>query len=57
MGTSGIITEINRLTEKEKREQLRIAADELYDDYLNDPELTIFATLDQEDFVLSIKTK
>jgi hypothetical protein len=66
MGTSEIITEINKLPisqrltlieltikkirEEEKKKRLSIAADELYDDYMNDPELTAFTILDQEDF-------
>jgi hypothetical protein len=45
------------ITAGEKRDQLRIAAEKLYDDYLNDPELTAFTILDSEDFVLSINTK
>ena len=66
MGTSEIITEINKLPvsqrltlieltikkirEEEKKKRLSMAADELYDDYLNDPELTALSILDQEDF-------
>jgi len=58
MGTSGAISEINNLAEKRgKKHQLRIAAERLYNDYLNDSELTAFSILDGEDFVLSIKTK
>ncbi len=57
MGASEIITEINRISREEKREQLRMSADKLYNDYMNDPELTAFTILDQEDFVLSIKIK
>lgn len=34
-----------------------MSADKLYNDYMNDPELTAFTILDQEDFVLSIKIK
>jgi hypothetical protein len=57
MGTSEIITEINKLSREEKRKHLCISAEILYDDYMNDPELTAFTILDQEDFVLSIETK
>jgi len=58
MGTSEIITQINKLPEeKEKKDQLIASAEILYNDYINDPELTVFTILDQEDFVLSIETK
>jgi len=58
MGASGIITEIIKLSEEEeKKERLSVSAEKLYDDYVNDPELTAFSILDQEDFVLSIKTQ
>jgi len=66
MGTSEIITEINKLPvsqrltlieltikkirEEEKKDHLKFAAEKLYSDYINDPELTIFSNLDQEDF-------
>jgi hypothetical protein len=66
MGTSEIISEINKLPvsqrltlieltikkikEEEKKNQLNIAAERLYNDYSNDPELTAFSSLDQEDF-------
>jgi hypothetical protein len=50
MGTSEITTEINKLPEAEKNKRLTIAAEKLYDDYLNDPELTVFTILDNEDF-------
>ena len=47
-------SEINRLqNEEEKRQRLKIAAEKLYDDYLNDPELTAFTSLDGEDFFTS----
>ena len=45
------------IKDEEKKERLRIATENLYDDYLNDPELTIFTILDQEDFILSIDAK
>jgi hypothetical protein len=58
MGTSGAISEINKLPEKgEKKHQLSIAAEKLYDDYLSDAGLTALSILDRKDFVLSIKTK
>jgi len=58
MGTSEIITEINKQRGvDEKKEQLSIVAEKLYNDYINDPELTALTILDQEDFVLSIETK
>jgi hypothetical protein len=46
----------------EKQDQLSIAAEKLYDDYLNDPELTIFSAIDGDDFIdfssiLSIESK
>lgn len=66
MGTSEIISEINKLPvnqrltlieltikkirEEEKKHQLSIAAEKLFHDYTNDPELTAFSILDQEDF-------
>jgi len=66
MGTSEIILEINKLPvnqrltlieltikkirEEEKREQLSMAAESLYEYYLSDKELTDFTSLDQEDF-------
>ena len=34
----------------EQDRTLEMAADRLYDDYKNDPELTIFTQLDGEDF-------
>jgi hypothetical protein len=66
MGTSEIITEINKLPvsqrltlieltiknirEEEKKQRLSAAAEKLYDDYANDLELTAFTILDHEDF-------
>jgi len=66
MGTSEIITEINKLPvsqrltlieltikkirEEEKKQKLIASAEILYNDYMNDPELTAFTILDQEDF-------
>jgi len=38
----------------EKSDQLQIAAEILYSDYLNDPELTAFSVLDGEDFETSV---
>ena len=66
METKEIISEIEKLTVKERlqiiektartiqmddeKEQMKIAADQLYDDYKNDTELTAFTNLDLEDF-------
>jgi hypothetical protein len=66
MGTSEIITEINKLPvsqrltlieltiknirEEEKKQRRTAAVEKLYDDYVNDPELTAFTSLDFEDF-------
>jgi hypothetical protein len=44
--------DIENLSEEEKKNQLNIAVEKLYDDYINDPELTIFATaLASESFI------
>ena len=67
MGTSEIISEINKLPvsqrltlieltikkirEDEKKKQLTAAAELVLDDYLNDPELTVFTSLDREHFL------
>ena len=66
METKEIISEIEKLTVKERlqiientartiqiddeKEQMRKAADQLYDDYKDDTELTSFTDLDLEDF-------
>lgn len=66
MGTSEIISEINKLPisqrlslieltikkirEEEKKNRLSIAAEKLYSDYINDPELIVFTNLDHESF-------
>lgn len=66
MKTKEIISEIKKLTVKERlqiiektaktmqaddeKEQMRKAADQLYDDYKEDAELTAFTDLDLEDF-------
>ena len=66
METKEIVSEIEKLTVKERlqiiektartiqmddeKEQMKIAADQLYDDYKNDTELTAFTNLDLEDF-------
>ena len=66
METKKIIDEIRKLSIKERlqiiektartiqnddeKEQMKMAADSLYDDYKNDSELTIFTDLDLEDF-------
>ncbi len=39
------------MTERQLEQQLRIAANLAIDDYAHDPELTIFTTLDGEDFL------
>jgi hypothetical protein len=39
------------MTEKQLEQQLRIAANLAVDDYSNDRELTIFTSLDGEDFL------
>lgn len=66
METKEIIKEIKKLSIKERlqiiektaktiqtddeKEQMKEAADQLYDDYKNDAELTAFTDLDFEDF-------
>ena len=61
MSTSEIISEINKLPvsqrltlieltiknirEEERKQRLSAAAEKLYDDYINDPELTAFSIL------------
>lgn len=66
METREIISEIKKLTVKERlqiiektartiqmddeKEQMRKAADQLYDDYKDDAELTVFTDLDLEEF-------
>ena len=66
METKEIISEIEKLTVKERlqiiektartiqmddeKEQMKVAADQLYDDYKNDTELTAFTDVDLEDF-------
>lgn len=44
-------------TEEEKIQRMKTAADKLYDDYLNDPELTALSGLDSEDFFTSYPTQ
>jgi hypothetical protein len=39
------------MTERQLEQQLRIAANLAIDDYTHDPELTIFTSLDGEDFL------
>jgi hypothetical protein len=48
-----MVKEINKLKETEKKKRFCIAAEKLFNDYLNDPELTGFSILDKEDFLLS----
>ena len=66
MGTSEIISEINKLPvsqrltvieltikkikEEEKKQRLIASAEILYNDYINDPDLTALTILDGEDF-------
>ena len=66
MSTSEIITEIEKLTVSEKlqiieetarkiqtdseKERMKEAADQLYNDYQHDTELTVLTDLDLEDF-------
>jgi len=66
MGTSEIISEINKLPvsqrltvieltikkikEEEKKQRLIASAEILYNDYMNDPDLTALTILDGEDF-------
>ena len=66
MGTSEIISEINKLPvnqrlapieltlkkirEDEKKERLSLAVDMVLNDYLNDKELTAFTSIDQDGF-------
>jgi hypothetical protein len=52
MGTSDMIKQIKLQEEAKKKERSRIAAEKLYDDYVNDVELTIFTTaLASEPFI------
>ena len=45
-----IVPQTSMMTEKQLEQQLRIAANLAVDDYSNDRELTIFTSLDGEDF-------
>jgi len=42
----------NETVNNEKKDRLVHAVELLYDDYMNDPELTAFSILDQEDFLV-----
>jgi hypothetical protein len=44
-------TQTNVMTELQLEQQLKIAANLAIDDYKNDPELTIFTSLDGSDFL------
>jgi hypothetical protein len=44
-------TQTNVMTEFQLEQQLKIAANLAIDDYKNDPELTIFTSLDGSDFL------
>lgn len=41
---------MNLIRKQEKKDQMKKAADELYEDYLTDNELTVFTDLDFENF-------
>jgi hypothetical protein len=41
---------IKSIKKEEMNQQMELAANELYDDYINDKELTAFTTLDFEQF-------
>lgn len=41
---------MNLIRKQEKEDQMKKAADELYEDYLTDNELTVFTNLDFENF-------
>jgi hypothetical protein len=41
---------IKSIKKEEMKHQMKIASTELYDDYLNDKELTAFSSLDYENF-------
>ena len=42
----------NETVNDEKKYRLAHAVELLYDDYMNDPELTAFSILDQQDFLV-----
>ncbi len=46
---------IKSIRQRESKSQMQIAADKLYDDYMNDKELTIFTNLDFEHFYETAK--
>jgi hypothetical protein len=48
---NSIETQKQAMTERQLEQQLRIAANLAIDDYTTDPELTIFTSLDGEDFL------
>ena len=41
---------IKSIKKEEMKHQMKLAAEELYDDYVNDKELTAFTSLDFENF-------
>jgi len=41
---------LKSIKREESQNQMKLAADELYEDYVNDKELTIFTSLDLENF-------
>ena len=51
LALNSIETQKLMMTEKQLEQQLRIAANLAIDDYISDPELTIFTSLDGEYFL------
>ena len=41
---------LKSIKKEEMQQQMELAANELYDDYVNDKELTVFTSLDFENF-------
>jgi len=46
---------IKSIRQRETKSQMEIAAEKLYEDYLNDKELTVFTNLDFENFYETAK--
>jgi len=42
------------MSKDEKWDRLKIAAEKLREDYLNEPELTVFSNIEPDDFVDSV---
>jgi hypothetical protein len=58
MRRKGEISKVIKLSKAdEKKRQLSTAAKRLFEDYTNDLELIAFSSLDQDDFLLSVKSK